>query len=133
MKNHAWLVCSDVVLTRMCLVDKGVECVPHCLLCENHDETLRHVFCLFPQVLSVGNRLSYGSRLNQLCNLHQTCNNCFLHLAEIETPQEVAARSHLVWDDWKLAQTSNSRNPHLAQVTAESSWKKPPSDIVTIT
>lgn len=83
MKNHAWLVCSDVVLTRMCLVDKGVECVPHCLLCENHDETLRHVFCLFPQVLSVGNRLSYGSRLNQLCNLHQTCNNCFLHLAEI--------------------------------------------------
>jgi hypothetical protein len=153
VKNHAWQVCSDVVLTRMC---------PSLFALWEPWWNLETRFLLFPLSIECWKHVELWEKIEPIMQFTSSMQQLFLHFAEIcqknlltsfvmlimlsiwkqrnnklwdnitETPQQVATRSHLVWDDWKLAQTWSSCNPHLAQVTAESSWKKPPSDIVTI-
>jgi len=62
------------------MLGKGVECVPHCLLCENHDETLGHVFCLFPSSIECWKHVELWEKIEPIMQSTSSMQQLFFAL-----------------------------------------------------
>ena len=94
-------MCRGYLLTRFCLLEKGVQCLTNCVSCPSHHDDLAHVFFNCPFIVQVWQMTGlWGAIQHPLSSTTSTTNTIFLLLEtlSIEFNQRLTSS---FWSIWK--------------------------------